>query len=172
MTDPHHPLNPDQAQSVPSTPEDAVRRMVEQAAHLLPAQGPIRVFVHHNTLHAFEDLPFEEAVVKAGERFGCRPFLDEEEYRSLWLEGRILTEDLRSVLLEDLGVSSSEAVAGSTTRLELRLALMAVGLQEPDEEELDWHTCLSKFGFLKVPTPSRPAAIPGGSWIPQQLQNY
>ncbi len=113
--------------------------MVEQAAHLLPAQGPIRVFVHHNTLHAFEDLPFEEAVVKAGERFGCRPFLDEEEYRSLWLEGRILTEDLRSVLLEDLGVSSSEAVAGATTRLELRLALMAVGLQEPDEEELDWH---------------------------------
>ncbi len=40
------------------TPEEAV----EKIAHLLPAQGPIGVFIHHNTLHAFEHLPFEEAV--------------------------------------------------------------------------------------------------------------
>jgi len=123
----------------PSNPEEDVRRMVEEAAHLLPAQGPIRVFVHHNTLHAFEHLPFEEAVVKAGELFGCRPYLDEEEYRQQWLQGRILTGDLRAVLSEDLGAGSCEAVAGTTTRLELRLALMAVGLHEPDDKELDWH---------------------------------
>jgi hypothetical protein len=30
-----------------------LRQAVEHAAHLLPMQGPIGVFVHHNTLHAF-----------------------------------------------------------------------------------------------------------------------
>jgi uncharacterized protein YbcC (UPF0753/DUF2309 family) len=113
--------------------------MVEHAAHLLPAQGPIRVFVHHNTLHAFENLPVEEAVVNAGERFGCRPFLEDEDYRREWLNGRILTQDLRAVLSEDLGDSSNISIAGTITRLELRLAILAVGLREPDEKELDWH---------------------------------
>ena len=139
MTLPSSSLNPEKTESQPPSPEEDIRRMVEHASHLLPAQGPIRVFVHHNTLHAFEHLPFEEAVVKAGYLFGCRPYLDEEDYRKEWLQGRILTGDLRAVLSEDLGVHSNEAIADATTRLELRLALMAVGLHEPDDKELDWH---------------------------------
>ncbi len=35
--------------------------VIDHAAHLLPQQGPITVFIHHNTLHALEDLPFHEA---------------------------------------------------------------------------------------------------------------
>ena len=51
--------------------------VIEDLAHLLPAQGPISIFIHHNTLHALEHLPFEEAVERAGEQFGCEPFLAE-----------------------------------------------------------------------------------------------
>jgi hypothetical protein len=69
---------------IDSTPLDhPLTRMIDQLAHLLPAQGPISIFIHHNTLHAFEHLPFEEAVEHAARRLGrlFEPFLSESRYR-------------------------------------------------------------------------------------------
>ncbi|HEX6985456.1 MAG TPA: putative inorganic carbon transporter subunit DabA, partial [Planctomycetaceae bacterium] len=77
-------------------------QVIEHAAHLLPAQGPITVFIHHNTLHAFEELPFEEAVKQGGKTFGCQPYLSEDRYREALACGRILPSDLEAVLREDL----------------------------------------------------------------------
>ena len=45
--------------------QEKLRQAVDHVAHFLPKQGPIGVFVHHNTLHAFEELPFEQAVIEA-----------------------------------------------------------------------------------------------------------
>ena len=61
---------------------DKLLRTVEHAAHLLPRQGPIGVFVHHNSLHAFEHLPFEEAVIQASHLFGAEPYMSEAAYRN------------------------------------------------------------------------------------------
>ena len=61
-------------------------------------QGPIGVFVHHNTLHAFEDLPFEEAVVEASNLFGAEPYMSEAAYRSELARGRIQPRDVDAVL--------------------------------------------------------------------------
>ena len=58
-----------------------LEEVIGHAAHVLPAQGPITVFIHHNTLHAFEDLPFHEAVKKGAQVFGCHPYLSEDRYR-------------------------------------------------------------------------------------------
>ncbi len=58
-----------------------LRHKIEHAAHLLPAQGPISVFIHHNTLHAFEGYSFRDAVLKGSEVFGCEPYLLEQQYR-------------------------------------------------------------------------------------------
>ncbi len=74
---------------------------LHHVAHLLPAQGPIGVFVHHNTLHAFEDQPFEQAVAEAARMFGAEPYMSEAAYREQLRRGRILECDIEEVTAEE-----------------------------------------------------------------------
>ncbi|MFT6231851.1 MAG: hypothetical protein ACJAZO_002364, partial [Myxococcota bacterium] len=57
--------------------EATVRQLVDELAHLLPAQRPLEAFVHHNTLHHFEHLPFQEGVEAAADIFGAQPYMSE-----------------------------------------------------------------------------------------------
>src|SRR6185503_4210922 len=67
---------PELAPGVPLSRDlQELKESLHHAAHLLPAQGPINVFIHHNTLHAFEELPFDEAVQAGGRLLGCQPYL-------------------------------------------------------------------------------------------------
>ncbi|MDA0283151.1 MAG: DUF2309 domain-containing protein [Planctomycetota bacterium] len=116
----------------------AIRHAVEHAAHLLPSQGPITVFVHHNTLHAFEDLSFDEGV-KAGSRtFGCHPYLPEDRYRAYLEQGRIRQDDLSEVLIDDLEDSADYLIGVLGTRHRLRLGMLQVPLQTGPDSELRW----------------------------------
>lgn len=117
----------------------ALQEAIEQAAHLLPSQGPITVFIHHNTLHAFEEMPFDEAVQKGARIFGCQPYLTEDRYREELVRGRIRFADLREVLREDLKQAADEKVLDFCTRLELRLAMLQYPLRSGSVEELLWH---------------------------------
>lgn len=85
--------------------EADLTRVVEEISHLLPAQAPIRRFVHHNTLHHFEHLPFEDAVVEGAAVFGCEPFPTEEFFSREAARGRITERDLEAVLAFDAGAS-------------------------------------------------------------------
>src|SRR5499427_3095593 len=89
---------------------------IDELAELLPAQGPISIFIHHNTLHAFEHMPFEEAVERAGERLGCEPFLPESRYRDKLASGRILARDVEALLHEQLGSRAEMDIAGAVSR--------------------------------------------------------
>ncbi len=126
--------------SDPALPAELKRlkETLHRAAHLLPAQGPIGVFIHHNTLHAFEHLTFDEAV-RAGSRvFGCEPYLSEDRYREELSRGRIRSSELNTVLKRDLGAKAEETVPGLSTRLELRLAMLEHPLRSGEGHELDW----------------------------------
>jgi uncharacterized protein YbcC (UPF0753/DUF2309 family) len=116
----------------------ALLEALEGAAHVLPGQGPIGVFVHHNTLHAFEDRPFEEAVLEAARLFGAEPFPAEDEQRRAFERGRILERDLEAVLRDELGGRADEPLVGGVTRLELRRLALFHAREESSEAALEW----------------------------------
>ena len=62
---------------------------IDHLAHWLPIQGPIKDFVHHNILHAFQHLPFHDAMSVAGKLFGARSYLPMDDYQALYQQGRI-----------------------------------------------------------------------------------
>ncbi len=111
---------------------------IRHAAHLLPAQGPIGVFIHHNTLHAFEHQTFAEAVRTGSQVFGCEPYLSEDRYREELTRGRIRFDELRAVVQRDLGERATQSVQGLSRRLDWRLAMLQHPLNSGDGRELDW----------------------------------
>ncbi len=116
-----------------------IQESIDRAAHYLPAQGPIGVFNHHNTLHAFEEETFEKAVIQAARVFGTEPFLTETRYREELARGRIRTSDLESVLDSDLGSRAADTLAGGQVTLRaLLLSLLEHPVRQEDDAAVRW----------------------------------
>ena len=115
---------------------DRLHHALEHAAHCLPAQGPIGVFVHHNTLHAFQHEPFEKAVLDAARLFNAEPYLSEEAYQKERSRGRILDQDIDEVLRDE---SDAEIISGRLSRLQLRRALLIPGVRRVNGRNITWH---------------------------------
>jgi len=62
---------------------------IEHIAHWLPTQGPIKDFIHHNTLHAVQHLPFHDGVAVAAKVFGAFSYLPLKDYQQRYQQGRI-----------------------------------------------------------------------------------
>lgn len=116
----------------------ALQTAIEHSARFLPCQGPITVFVHHNTLHAFEHLGFDEGVTAGGQLFGCNAWLPENRYREMLSGGRIRVSDLEAVLLEDLADEADRLVGNFGTRFALRLAMLRFPFRDGSTAELRW----------------------------------
>jgi len=70
--------------------------MLHHLAHHLPSQAPLKDFIHHNTLHSLQHMPFHEAMRTATVAFGYRTYLPLAEYRAMYSRGG----DMRLVGLE------------------------------------------------------------------------
>jgi uncharacterized protein len=76
--------------------------LIHDLKHYLPAQAPLKDFVHHNSLHAFQDKPFFEALKNASDIFGYKTFLSLKEFRRLYKAKRINDKVLNKVLVENI----------------------------------------------------------------------
>jgi uncharacterized protein YbcC (UPF0753/DUF2309 family) len=118
-----------------SEADASIPKILGHLAHYLPAQGPIGVFVHHNTLHAFQHKPFEEAVVEAARLYGNRAYMPEEAFRAEIARGRILKQDLEAAVDNE---PNEEILPGRLDRRTLRRALLLNPCAEYHPETVEW----------------------------------
>jgi len=76
--------------------------------HYLPAQAPLKDFIHHNTLHAFQNQKFYEALRRASAMFGYKVSLSLNEYRELYASDRIREDILKKLINDKMGAEFIE----------------------------------------------------------------
>lgn len=82
------------------------QHLLHALKHYLPSQGPLKDFVHHNTLHAFQDMKFYDAIFKASAIFGYQTTFSPDEYRNLYAIHRITPVALERVIREKKGAKN------------------------------------------------------------------
>lgn len=80
--------------------------VIHELKHYLPAQAPLKDFVHHNTLHAFQHLQFPEALRRASEILGYKATLSLKEYRRLYRGHRIQESILDRIIIQRKGADA------------------------------------------------------------------
>ena len=72
---------------------------LEKLMHFLPSQTPLKDFIHHNSLHAFQDRKFFDAIFEASKIFGYQVTLELKDFRGLHAMGRIKASVLDRLIL-------------------------------------------------------------------------
>lgn len=102
----------------------SVEDIVEHVGHFLPSQGPLKTFVHHNTLHHFEGQEFFDAVESAADVFCAHTSFAETTYQDFYYAGRIDISDINRVLNEG-GLDGSPWLLGVSRRKMVRSLMFA-----------------------------------------------
>ncbi|MDO9105247.1 MAG: DUF2309 domain-containing protein [Methylovulum sp.] len=137
--------------------------------HILPGQGPILDFVHHNTLHGYQHLPFEEALDTSESLTGVCGYLPESESRDFYRQGRINDSDLSAAFAYYPGLQAGQVVCRTadksiTRDMVYRVALLA-DLSPVSTSRLSWQTqVLNALDTVQadVPTAMRGFVLAGG----------
>lgn len=120
-----------------------LRDALAHMAHVLPDQGPILDFVHHNTIHGFQHLPFFEALAAFEKLTGVHGYQSEARNRANYASGRINDNDLLWSLAREPALEADKLLwSGADKQLlrsEVYLALLIHPLPEAAAAQLRWH---------------------------------
>jgi uncharacterized protein YbcC (UPF0753/DUF2309 family) len=81
-------------------------KVLDHLKHYLPSQTPLKDFIHHNSLHAYQHMKFYDGIFTASKKFGYQVTLQLSEYRELYSMGRIKDDVLESVITESKGAET------------------------------------------------------------------
>lgn len=80
--------------------------VIHHLKHYLPAQAALKDFIHHNTLHAFQDRKFYDALTESSKIFGYKTSLSLREYRQLFEDKKISEAVLDKILYDKKGMEN------------------------------------------------------------------
>ena len=81
---------------------------LHELKHFLPSQMTLKDFIHHNTLHAFQDMKFYDGIFRASKMFGYKVTLQLQEYRKLFSLGRIKESVIERIIIDRKGEKELE----------------------------------------------------------------
>jgi uncharacterized protein YbcC (UPF0753/DUF2309 family) len=110
--------------------------------HVLPGQAPIHDFVHHNTLHGFQHLPFDEALSSFEALTGICCYLPDAKNRNFYRQGRITQDDLTAAFAQSPSLQAVKSVCILKDRTITRQAIYRIALlfdlQAVSISQLNW----------------------------------
>src|SRR5215212_8758260 len=82
--------------------------VIHELHHYLPEQAALKDFIHQNTLHAFQHMPFYDGLRHASQILGYKVSFSVNEFRDLYRTGKISPDVLRRVIEERKGADAVE----------------------------------------------------------------
>ena len=80
--------------------------VLHNLTHYLPAQNPLKDFVHHNTLHAFQNKKFHDALLEASTIFGYKTYLSISDFRQRFANKEINEAILDAIIIKAKGAEN------------------------------------------------------------------
>ncbi len=80
-----------------------INHTLHELKHFLPSQMTLKDFIHHNSLHAFQDMKFYDGIFRASKLFGYKVTLQLQEYRKLFSLGRIKESVIERIIIDRKG---------------------------------------------------------------------
>ena len=115
---------------------------LDHLGHILPGQATIREFVHHNSIHGFQHLPFEEAIKEVEALTGVHGYLSDDRNRDLYHRGYINDDDIKAALAHETDLEASNVVCNTgqlrITRNDIYRIALLVDLQGVSASNLNW----------------------------------